>query len=68
MNQAGLIDAVITEDSDALVFGAKIVIRVYVYFTHCDTHLLMSTQAQVEGLSAVLSHSIRAQELPGLSK
>lgn len=27
MNELGVIDAVLTEDSDALVFGAQVVIR-----------------------------------------
>ncbi len=27
MNKLGIIDAVLTEDSDALVFGAQVVIR-----------------------------------------
>ena len=30
MNNLGLIDAVMTDDSDALIFGARVIIRKYV--------------------------------------
>ena len=36
MNSAGVIDAVITDDSDVFVFGAQAVIRKYVTAIHAS--------------------------------
>lgn len=43
LNQRGLLDAIMTDDSDSLVFGAKLIVRLYVrtglgYQVHVGTH------------------------------
>lgn len=38
MNELGIVDAVLTDDSDTLLFGAPVVIRKYVLTDPLDDH------------------------------
>lgn len=47
MNRIGVIDAVLTDDVDTFLFGAKMVIRKYVTHTLCGQYMLSPLAAKM---------------------